>query len=279
MRLRGLLISLIGVCLAGASVWIADNIFSSNQTQAAPQVAAPKFVKVLVAKSDIQFGQIIDREVLTAQSWPVENVPEGAFTGTRALLGPENTGPRRAKRLIREGELIVEDRVSGFGETVTIVQALAPNTRAMAIEVDAATAVGGFVMPGDRVDIVLTEGRGSDLRAATILQDVRVLGIDQQSEKDKSAKRARTITVEVTPQDGQILALAQRAGTLSLTLRTQTEIGDADLAQISLADLLRDSEPEPEPEPEPEIAAEPEPEPRYVIRVRRGTEEDVVKLK
>ncbi len=276
MRLRGLLISLIGVCFAGASVWMADSILGSTRTQAAPQVAQPEFVQVLVASSDIQFGQVIDREVLAAQAWPAENLPQGVYTGTRALLGPENAGPRRATRLIREGELILDDRVSDFGETVTIGQSLTPNTRAMAIEVDSATAVGGFVLPGDRVDIVLTEGRGSEMRAATILQNIRVLSVEQQSEKDKTANRPRTITVEVTPQDGQILALGQRAGTLSLTLRTQTEVGDAELAQISLADLLRDAEPVAEPEPEP--VAEVKPEPRFVIRVRRGTEENVVEL-
>ena len=277
MQLRGLFISLIGIGLAGGSVWVAEHFMNTTATEAAPQIIQPEFAKVLVAGSDIQFGQIISREVLNAQSWPAANIPAGAFTGTRALLGPEGVSPRRATQLIREGELILEARVSGFGETVTIVASLAANTRAMSIEVDAATAVGGFVMPGDRVDIVLTEGRGNGLRAATILQDVRVLGIDQLADKAKTAKQVvRTITVEVSPQNGQVLALAQRAGTLSLTLRTREDVGDAELTQISLADLLRVAEPVAEPEV---IAApKPEPEPRFVVRVRRGTESNVVEF-
>lgn len=275
MQLRGLFISMIGVCLAGGTVWVADTYMKSSSTPRAAQAAQQEFVKVLVAGSDIQFGQVISRDLLSAQSWPADSLPEGAFTSTSALLGPDDASPRRAVQIIREGDLILEDRVSNFGETVTLVQSLGANTRAMAIEVDAATAVGGFVMPGDSVDIVLTEGRGSDLRAATILQDVRVIGIDQMADQDSSAARvARTITVEVSPRDGQILALAQRAGVLSLTLRTRKDVADTQLEQISLNDLLEQAQPEPEPTVEPV----PVREPRYVIRVRRGTEESVVEL-
>ena len=275
MQLRAIFISLIGLGLAGVSAWFASELISPRAT-ATTQPIQTEFVKVLTAKTDIQFGQIIDRELLSTQSWPAGSIPKGAFTGTRALLGPEDASPRRATQLIRQGELIVESAVSDFGETVTIVQSLGTNTRAMSIEVDAVTAVGGFVMPGDRVDIVLTEGRGRTLRAATILQDVRVLGIDQFTTKDGKATRgARTITVEISPRDGQILALGQRAGVLSLTLRTQNDVTDSVLEQITLSDLLDDAEPVDVPVPVvAEVAS-----PKRVIRVRRGTDENVVELK
>lgn len=276
MQLRALLISFFGLCLAGASVFLADRLMNANQQSTDVQQVRSEFVRVLVAKSDIQFGQIIERDLLDAKPWPAENVPEDAFVSTRVLLGPEDASPRRAKQLIRQGDLILDGRISGFGETVTLVQNMGANTRAMAIEVDAATAVGGFVTPGDRVDIVLTEGRGSDLRAATILQDIRVLGVDQNSEQDKKANRvARTITVEVSPRDGQILALGQRAGVLSLTLRTATDVADAELEQISLDDVLRSAEVIPIEEPVSVVA----PVARQTVRVRRGIEETEVEIK
>ena len=88
----------------------------------------------------------------------------------------------------------------------------------MAIEVDAVSGVGGFVTPGDRVDVVLTQGNNDNLRAVTILQNVRVIGVDQTSDEEKDQPGvARTITFEVSPADGQKLALAQKAGSLSLT--------------------------------------------------------------
>jgi pilus assembly protein CpaB len=274
MQLRAILFTIFGLCLAGGSVLIASTLIEPNSAGAS-QPEQPEFVRVLIAKSDIQFGEIISKDLLGAQAWPADSLPEGVFTGTRALLGPEDASPRRAIQVIRKGDLILEDRVSGFGEKVTIVQSLGTNTRAMAIEVDAVTAVGGFVMPGDRVDLVLTEGRGSDLRAATILQDIRVLGIDQSTGQEKKASRvARTITVEVTPREGQVLALAQRAGTLSLTLRTRNDVADTELEQISLADILESAR-KVEPAPEPVVTAPP----ARTIRVRRGTIEDVVELK
>ena len=125
--------------------------------------------------------------------------------------------------------------VSGFGEKVTIVQALAPGHRAMSIKVNAETGVGGFVTPGDRVDILLTQGRNETLKTVTILQNARVIGVDQTADtRADSPEIARTVTVEVSPEEGQRLALAQSAGTLSLTLCTLEATNDAPLESIGL---------------------------------------------
>lgn len=168
---------------------------------------------------------------------------------------------------------MLADKVSEFGETVTMVQALGSNSRAMAIRVDAVTAVGGFVTPGDRVDIVMTEGSGSALRAATILQDIRVLGVDQNTQQgNRGGAAARTITVEVAPKQGQLLALAQRAGALSLTLRTERDVSDTDLGQVSLDDLMRNAD------PIVVKTARPQAEPVRTIKVRRGTTTGVVEI-
>ncbi len=158
-----------------------------------------------------------------------------------------------------------EKPVTNFGEKVTLVQKLGENTRAMAIEVDAVTAVGGFVTPGDWVDIVLTQGARMDLRAVTILQNIRVIGVDQQSEElSDQPEIARTITVEVTPQQGQRLALAQKAGTLSLTLRTLDGVEDEPMEMVRLRDLLQEEGPTEEVETQP------------TVRLNRGTESEVV---
>ena len=185
----------------------------------------------------------------------------GSFTEYATLLPEAGKPPRRARRAIGQGELVLAPKVSDFGEKVTIVQSLGPNHRAMAIKVSAETAVGGFVTPGDSVDVLLTQGRQETLRAITILQNIRVIGVDQEADEQSDAPEiARTVTVEVTPQEGQRLALAQKAGTLSLTLRTHEATDDVQLDAIKLSDVMRE-----------QSVDEPD-QRRKTIVVRRGTE-------
>ena len=98
--------------------------------------------------------------MLTMIDWPRMALPPEAITDMASMIPTTDQPPRRAKSAISRGEVILRSKISDFGEKVTIVQALGPNARAMAIKVDAATAVGGFVTPGDHVDILLTQGGG-----------------------------------------------------------------------------------------------------------------------
>lgn len=265
MRLGSLIMAVFGLAVAGGSAYMARGIVEAQS--AAVQREAPAVVDVIVAGRDIAFGQPIESQMLTTISWPAEAVPNGTFSDYSQLLPAAGNEPRRAKRAIAQGELILTNKISDFGEKVTIVQTLKPNHRAMAIKVDAVTAVGGFVTPGDAVDIVLTQGRDENLRAVTILQNVRIIGVDQAAnENSDEPKVARTVTVEVTPEQGQTLALAQQAGRLSLSLRNTTSAdapADKPLESIRLSDVMRDLSPVPEDEP------------KRAIKVRRGTDVSV----
>lgn len=269
MRASSILVILIGLGVAGGSVYAArDYIETQAVASAADQIAT---VAVLVASRDIPLGQPIEPHLVTTQNWPVDAVPAGVYTDTTLLLADSGEEPRRARRAIAQGELFTLARVSDWGEKVTIAQTLGDNARAMAISVDAQSSVGGFVTPGDFVDVVMTQGGGDGLRAVTILQNIRVLGVDQDaSEESDSPSVGRTVTVEVTPDQGQRLALAQQAGRLSLSLRDPTAATDTSLEAISLDDLLM-AEP---PAPVVEVAAEaPAPEPAPVrrrITIRRA---------
>ena len=258
MRLSSILTAIFGLGIAGGSAFLAhDYIESQNGGLVSRSDAA--VVDVVVAGRDIAFGQEIERQMLTTISWPREALPQGIYKNYEELLPGNGIEARRAKRAISQGELILVTKVSDFGEKVTITQTLGPNHRAMAIKVNAETAVGGFVTPGDFVDVVLTQGRAEKLRAVTILQNIRVIGVDQDAdEQSDSPEIARTVTVEVTPEQGQKLALAQQAGTLSLTLRTLEAIEDEPLESIRLSDVMRDVSPAEEDAP------------ARMIRVRRG---------
>lgn len=268
MRLATLVTFVAGVAVAGGSAWLAGDFFEAKYARASQDNAREDgLVQVVVAAQDIPFGKLVDAHNIETMPWPAAALPKGSYTGFDGLLPGPGSQPRRAKAGFAQGELILASKLTGFGEKVTIVQSLGPNRRAIAITVNAETGVGGFVTPGDRVDIVLTQGKDQSLRAVTILQNLRVIGVDQETNQNTNAPEiARTVTLEVTPEDGQKLALAQKAGTLSLTLRTLEDEPDArPIEAISLRDVLR----EPEPVVSAVDTAEPPPAVRSVI-VRRG---------
>lgn len=259
MRLAAVLTAFTGLAVAGGTVYLARDFISIAPTEVAVETDAGT-VAVIVANRDIAFGEAIAPNMLATIEWPRDTLPEAVFTSFETLLPAPGQEPRRARRLITRGDTLRDWTVSGYGEKVTIVQTLAPNTRAMAIKVDAETAVGGFVTPGDRVDVVLTQGRGEGLSAVTILQNIRVVGVDQDAnELDDTPGVARTVTVEVTADQGQRLAVAQHAGKLSLTLRSFDDTTALDLETTRLSDVLYESQPTVE-------------KPRPVIRVRRGND-------
>ncbi len=246
--------TLVGLGVAGGAVFIAR-----TQLETTSDATTSGIVEVVAAAEDIPFGSAIESHMLTSIRWPSESVPKGVFTEFETLLPRAGGEPRRAKRALAQGELLLVSKVSGYGEKVTIVQTLGENNRAMAINVDAGSGVGGFVTPGDFVDVLLTQGRGENLSAVTVLQNIRIVGVDQTSDEQVDQPGiARTVTVEVTPEQGQKLALAQQAGKLSLSLRSLDTLEDKPLAAVRLTDIMVERSPVPDDTPRP------------VIRVRRA---------
>ena len=266
MGARSILVAILGVAVAGGSAFTAREYLDRSRAVASTDPEAA-FVSVIVAGRDIPYGQPLQPQLLHVISWPRAALPPGAITDLGTIVADPGMPPRRATHAIAQGELILASKISDFGEKVTIVQSLGENTRAMAIKVAAETAVGGFVTPGDGVDIVLTQGSNDTLRAVTILQNIRVLGVDQDADRQNDQPGvAQTVTVEVTPEQGQTLALAQKAGTLSLSLRTLDNAVDEPLDSIRLTDILRDKSPVSE-----DIS-------KSTIRIRRATEVQVVEV-
>lgn len=278
MRVTSVILAMFGLAVAGGSAQLARELLMVPQADA----ANAQLATVMTAATEIKRGDIIQPYMLKAQSWPANAVPPGSFAEAARLLPQDGGEPRRALRSLVPGEVILEGKISGFGEKVTIAQALSPNTRAMAIKVDAVTAVGGFVTPGDYVDVLLTRGDADSLMTDTILRNIRVVAVDQSDDelRDKPDVAA-TVTVEVSAEDGQVIALAQRAGTLSLALRTPDSTDDKPVERLRLSDLVPEPVVEPvaapaEAAPAPAPAVEP---PRRTVIVRRGTDAEEVTLK
>ena len=235
MLLLGALVIAIGTALAARSLLAGAG---APKADAAQQV--PKGPKVLVAQRALPVGTIITADSVSFQLWPKEMVQDAYFIDGEAdmnkLLGTVVRYPITAGQPVTQGGLVAP------GDRGFLAAALGSGMRAVTIPVSAKTGVGGFVFPGDHVDLMLTQtvsgqGDGPALKATeTILRNVRVLATDQSTdsvvEDGKTVVRSfRTVTLEVTPKIAEKIAVAQTIGTLSLTLRSladnQSELDQA----------------------------------------------------
>jgi len=222
--LLGALIIAIGTAMAARSMFAGAAV-----PQAEAAVKEPQGPKVLVAQRALPVGTIITADAVAYQAWPKQMVQDAYFLDGEAdmnkLLG---TVVRHA---ITAGEPVTQGSLVAPGDRGFLAAALGPGMRAITVPVSAKTGVGGFVFPGDRVDLMLTQTVKGDEEAAlktaeTILRNIRVLATDQSTETThdgdgKTVVRAfRTVTLEVTPKIAEKVAVAQTIGTLSLTLRS-----------------------------------------------------------
>lgn len=218
----------VALLVAAFTAFAARTMFAGG---AAPQAGAapavdPAGPKVLVAQRALPVGTIITADSVSFQSWPNNLVQDAYYVDGKAdmskLLGTVVRFPITAGQPLTQGALVAP------GDRGFLAAALGPGMRAVTISVSADTGVGGFVFPGDRVDLVLTQdvkGDGDPLRTAeTILRNLRVLATDQATastvEDGKTVVQGfRTVTIEVTPRIAEKVAVAQTIGQLSLSLR------------------------------------------------------------
>ncbi|MBT8472992.1 MAG: Flp pilus assembly protein CpaB [Marinicaulis sp.] len=219
MRGLSIIVLLVAVMLGAIAVVGVRSMLLAQRTDI--NVAADAdTVTVVVATKALEFGTEITPEVVREVPWPANAVPEDTFSSLNDLIGGER---RVALRSIQPNEPLLKDRVSGFGGRASLSQIITEGNRAVTIRVNDVSGAGGFVLPGDRVDVLSTVNPTNNrLDAVTniLLDDVRVLAIDQLADENQGgAVVVKAATLEVTPEDSQKIALASSIGTLSLTLR------------------------------------------------------------
>ena len=258
MKSRAYVMLGLALLLAVASVflarsWIQDRMQPVAAIQDKPQVET---TQVVVAASKLQFGNKIRREHLRVVDWPAAAVPEGSFKSIDDILGKKETSgkeknkeipARVALRTIEVNEPILKGKITGFGGRASLSTLIAPGMRATTIRVNDITGVAGFVLPGDRVDILLTRdpngtggrrGRGGNLQTDVFLQNMKVLAIAQDANEDRSKPAVvKAVTLEVTPIQAQKLTLAQKLGSLSLALRHVNTVNAIAPRSIKARDL------------------------------------------
>jgi pilus assembly protein CpaB len=229
MDKKKLVLLVVALLIAVGTAFAARSLFigaSSPSAEARPE--EPKGPKVLVAQRGLPTGTIITADSISFQDWPEGLVQDAYFLDGESdmtkLLGTV------VRHQITAGQPVTHGALVAPGDRGFLAAALGAGMRAITIPVSAKTGVGGFVFPGDRVDLVLTQavkgGEGLPLKAAeTILRNLRVLATDQSTESEtvdgKTVVRAfRTVTIEVTPRIAEKVAVAQTIGTISLSLRS-----------------------------------------------------------
>lgn len=247
MRARSLLPLFVGLGLAGAAVYIVDQQLTQQQRSGEVVAAEPAIVlaKLVVAGRDLARGDRIRAEFLKEVEWPAQSIPKDAFRSIAELVG-DGGEERRARRAMVAGEPVLTAKVSGFGGRDTIGETLETDKRAVSIRVNDVSGVSGFILPGDRVDVLLTRQLDSrnDLATDIILQNVVVLAMDQLTDEQREKPQlARTATVAVTPNQAQKLALAMEVGTLSLALRNITAVEPTPASRIRVGDLVQSERP------------------------------------
>ena len=229
MDRKKLVLLLVALVVAVGTALAARSMFAGTPAPEVEAAPVPEGPKVLVAQRALPTGTIITADAMSFQQWPEELVQDAYFLDGESditqLLGTV------VRHQITAGEPVTQGSLVSPGDRGFLAAALGPGMRAVTVPVTARTGVAGFVFPGDRVDLVLTQtvkgDDGQPLKAAeTVLRNLRVLATDQATnqtttEDGKTVVRAfRTVTLEVTPTIAEKVAVAQTIGTLSLALRS-----------------------------------------------------------
>jgi pilus assembly protein CpaB len=234
MNTARIMVLAIAICAGGVAAWLA----SGSDPQPVAQAPAPRLdtVDVLIAKSDIPLGQTVKPEDLQWQSWPAEIVSpnfirkDARGNAIADLTGSIARSPFFAGEPVRDVKL-VKGNGSGFMAAI-----LPSGMRAISTEISPETGAGGFILPNDRVDVILSRrernGNTENVNSEIILGNIRVLAIDQAVE-DKDGKKVvvgKTATLELKPEQSETLARARQSGTLSLALRSLVDANEPALA-------------------------------------------------
>src|SRR6266568_3823977 len=229
--MRIAILGVAAIAAGGAALLVRGMLGGGTPTS---QAAAPPVVittDVLVASKDIVPGHVLSVDLVLWDPWPKSAVSSTLITKdkqpdiSKAVAGAVVRSPLIAGQPITDAS-IVHAGAAGF-----LAATMTPGMRAIGMTVTAQTSAGGFILPNDRVDVVLTRelpGTSSpkQYESETILRDVRVLAVDQvaHQEKDQQSVVGKTATLEMFPDQAEIIAHAEQSGVLSLTLRA---LGDS----------------------------------------------------
>ena len=234
MRRTNIIILIVALAMGGLAAFMARSwiLAHANTAPSAPMST------IVVANMALGFGTVLSADNVSEIAWASNKIPEGAFA-TRAALFKE--GRRVVLTPMERSELILKQKITGPGQRASLSALLEEGKRAVTVRVDDVRGVAGFVLPGDRVDVVLirtnseTSGKFSDV----LLQNVKVLAVDQvANERQEKATVVKAVTLEVETDQAQKILLATDIGKLSLILRQAGEGHASQTSRVTERDLF-----------------------------------------
>jgi pilus assembly protein CpaB len=201
----------------GAILVAAAATFGAYRLLAANSKAEVATRAVVVASRDIPEGTMVDRIALTTAQWPVQTVPVGAFANPDSVVG------RVTRMAIFNGEVIVPGRLAPVGSGPGLEIKIPPGQRAMAVRINDVAGISGLLQPNSRVDVLVTikETDSEKQVAKLFMSNMLVLSVGTEVQRDATGKpiNATTVTLAVTPEESERLAIAMNTGSIQLVLR------------------------------------------------------------
>ncbi len=220
-RTQIVMLLLLSIAFGLGAVMIAKQWLDS-QTQPTVQLEEVERHPVLVAAMEIEPGMIIEEKHLKTRLMEVDWIEETTLTEPSQAVG------KVASNSIYEGELVNPNRIAVLGEGVTLAAMIPEDKRALTIRVNDVIGVAGFLLPGNKVDVLNTRGKDGGARTSTVLKNIKVLAVDQTARtKDNKPVIVRAVTLEVSPKEAEKLLTENSKGSIQLALRNPLTVDKA----------------------------------------------------
>ncbi|MGH8437793.1 MAG: Flp pilus assembly protein CpaB [Pseudomonas sp.] len=269
MSARTLTLVAVSLTLGLGAAWMANN-WLNGRLNAAPD---DNLQNVVVATVEIPFGQMVEAQQVAIVRMPKDAVPDDAFDSSEKVLG------KIATFALLRGDILRGARLAEHLGGSTLASLIAPDKRAISVRVDDVVGVGGFLLPGNRVDVLATkrsDGSSNDAESRTILEDLRVLAVDQTAGTDKTQPVVvRAVTLEMSAKEAEVLVKAQSEGKLQLALRNPLDAQKQPQA-VTAAAPVKAAPPAAKPQPKPVANRS---SGGGAVTIIRGTEVEVAKVR
>jgi len=225
IKRRTVTLFVLSVAFAVGAAWIANNWISTQQHSVAKSedLGTP----VVLAALDIPYGHTIEKRHLKVVMMPEGVAPDNSYGTVEEVIGKVSTD------IFLPEEVIRRERVSDHLEGATLAALIEPNMRAFTVRVNDVVGVAGFLLPGNKVDVIASRKvNNKRVITETVLKDIKVLAVDQTARTDKNDPVVvRAVTLEVDPREAETLAKARGEGTIQLTLRNPVEEPEKEVAK------------------------------------------------
>lgn len=237
MRIRAIIIASLATGVALVSAYTARSLM---EQQAPPEKVfvevKPETSTIVIADAPLRYGEKLDKAQLREIEWPAAEVPEGAFPSISELF--KQNKERYVLTALERNEPVLRQKITGPGQRATLSAIVGEGLRAITVRVNDVYGVAGFVLPGEMVDVLVTGEKENEHFVDMLVQNVRVLAVDQVADdRTTDPVVAKAVTLEVTADQSQKVALGAAVGQLSLVLRHASGNNDDATRRVTLANM------------------------------------------